>query len=160
MEILKFPHPALFQTTNEVTVFDDALAERLAVMHEAMERENGLGLAANQLGFMDRMFIMKGTNGIIDLINPVITWRSILPAKLKEGCLSAPGDFLIVPSRKSTIQVKFQDASGEERSTIYRDLLAVCVQHEIDHLNGNVFFADKSIPKSQRNSMMKKWGIK
>ena len=160
MEVLKFPHEFLFETTNEVIVFDQALAERLSIMHEAMERENGLGLAANQLGFTDRMFIMKGPDGIIDLINPIITWRSILPAKLKEGCLSAPGDFLVVPSRKSTVQVKFQDSYGQPRSSVFRDLYAVCAQHEIDHLNGNPFFADKSIPKAERRLWMKKWGIK
>jgi peptide deformylase len=160
MTILKFPNPMLITATYEITVFGEELKVLLDAMYESMKAKNGLGLAANQVGLLHRMFVMEGPEGRINLVNPVIVWRSISAANLREGCLSAPGDFVIVPSRSREIHVKFQDEKGESHVKSLTGLHAVCVQHEIDHLNGQIFFANKSIPKSKRQPLMKKWGIK
>lgn len=160
MKIVKFPDQALFTPTNTVTTFDATLHYLLDSMYEVMKVNNGLGLAANQVGILDSMFVMDGPEGRIDLVNPVIIQRSIGAANLKEGCLSAPGDFVVVPARRAWVHVKFYDKNGEPKARVFNGIHAVCVQHEIDHLLGKTFFADKSIPRNQRGPLMKKWGVK
>lgn len=160
MELLRFPNPVLFEVMPEVTVFGEELSVLLGGMWDLMKYKNGLGLAANQVGLSLRMLVMQGPNGRLNMVNPVIVSKSVKPANLKEGCLSAPGDFVLVPSRVEWVQVKFQNEKGEQQVVVLKGLHAVCAQHEIDHLNGKFFLADKSIPKYVRKQLGKKWGIK
>lgn len=160
MEILTFPNPLLFQTCEEVTVFGEELKVLLEGMFETMQAYRGIGLAANQVGLLHRMFTMEGVDGEkLFLVNPRILRKSQALANIKEGCLSAPGDFIIVPSRLSWVEVEFQDETGEKRVRVFKDLWAVCVQHELEHLNGIAYMENISISKPLRKSLAKKWNI-
>lgn len=160
MDILKFPDLFLFETMPVVTVFEEELSVLLDSMFETMKARNGLGLAANQVGIACRMFVMNGPNGRLNIVNPVIASKSKLAANLREGCLSAPGDFIVVPSRSEWVEVNYQDETGKEKHVVLKGLYAVCAQHEIEHLNGKSFMDNKSIPKGIRKGLEKKWGIK
>lgn len=161
MEILKFPNPSLFVVCREVTVFGDELATLLHGMWTTMLAKGGLGLASNQVGLDYRMFVMAGTdNEKIFIINPKIVKKSVVPANLREGCLSAPGEFLLLRERASWIQIDFQDEKGQPQRRVFQGLHAVCVQHEIDHLDGKSHLQSASIPKKIRKQLHKKWGIK
>jgi len=160
MNILRFPNPFLTTATYEVTVFGEELKVLLDSMYESMKSSKGIGLAANQVGLLHKALVMDGPNGRLDIVNPVIVNKSIKPANTKEGCLSFPGEFVIVPSRVEWVQVQYKNEKGEEKNVILKGLHAVCLQHEIDHLNGKIFMSDKSIPKYERKRLAKKWGIK
>lgn len=161
MDIVKFPHPILFKVTDKVTVFDDALTAELEAMWETMQLHSGTGLSANQVAIDKRMFVMEGLNDQkLFLVNPFITARSPLNYRFKEGCLSAPGEFIFIEERSSWVQVTYENEKGEPQCRVFRDIHSVCVQHEIDHLDGKSFLEAKSIPKLIRRGLAKKWGLK
>jgi peptide deformylase len=164
MDILKFPNPILVTKTYAITTWTDEfkaeLKNLLDSMYELMKKEKGIGLAANQIGLLHRMFVMDGPDGRVNIINPQIVSKSRIGANIKEGCLSAPGDSVLIPTRAQWVQFVYHDENGDPRGHVFSGVHAVCVQHEIDHLDGKVFFADKSIPKIERKLLMKKWGIK
>lgn len=161
MKILKFPDPALFQACKEVSVFGPELKTLLDSMWETMFEGSGIGLAANQVGLTFRMFTMIGPdNEKLYVVNPKILKRSVVPANLKEGCLSAPGEFLILDERSSWIKLSFQDETGKEHERVFKGIHSVCVQHETDHLNGLTYLASKSLHKAKRKELAKKYGIK
>lgn len=161
MEILKYPHPSLFEKCVEVTVFGPELNVLLDGMADAMKAKAGIGLAANQVGLHYRMFVMmdKGYK-LVKLVNPVIVDHSWVSANLKEGCLSAPGEFLVVDERKQWVQVKFQDETGKEHKRVFEGIYSVCVQHEIDHLDGKSHLQSPSLSRDTRRMLAKKWGLK
>lgn len=160
MEILQFPDPLLFQVMPQVTIFGEELQVLLDSMWDTMKSKNGLGLAANQVGLSLRMFVMEGPTGRLNIVNPTILTKSVIPAKAREGCLSAPGDFVVVPSRVEWVQISYQDEKGVTQKITLKGLYSVCAQHEIEHLNGENFMANKSVPKHIRKGLAKKWGIK
>lgn len=161
MEILKFPHPALLHKCNEVTDFYPELEYFLDEMWETMKKHNGLGLAANQVGLMARMFVMEGPNKEkLYLINPKIVAQSVVNANLQEGCLSAPEEFLIRSDRVEWVQVKYQNVDRIEYVRTFYGLHSVCVQHEMEHLDGISYMESKSIPRKKRNELASKWGLK
>lgn len=159
MEILKFPNPILFKSTKEVTVFGEELVILLDTMYETMLANNGVGLAANQVGLLFNMFVMKMPTGRLNLINPSIVAKSVVPANMKEGCLSAPGDFVVVPDRVSWVLVEYQDETGGKQTIALHGIYGVCAQHEIEHLEGKSFLKNSSIPKDKRKELSKKWGV-
>lgn len=157
MQILKFPHPVLRQRTNPVTEFNTELHSLLDAMKVAMIANGGIGLAANQVGSSHRVFIMKDNRGkVVEFVNPEII-ESEGSQFLNEGCLSGPGVYVQVARAKEVV-VKAQDRNGEEFTVFCMDLEAVCVQHELDHLNGD-FFIDKA-SRQQRRAGYKKLGLK
>lgn len=160
MEILKFPHPDLFKKCDKITVFGPELKILLDSMWETMKLANGIGLAANQVSIPFRMFVMEGPNGRINLINPRIQALSQVSANLKEGCLSAPGESLVVPGRMRWVDVEYQDENGDFKRVVLHAIHAVCVQHEIEHLDGKSFMKNKTIHKTIRNQLSKKWKLK
>lgn len=161
MEILKFPNPILMKKCDPVTVFDKELHVLVAAMFDTMNGSNGMGLAANQVGIPFRMFVMRATDGrAFCIINPKIVERSKNSANLKEGCLSAPGEFLTLSERASWVRLEYQSVSGEKLKGVFMDLNAVCVQHEMDHLDGKSHLQSASIPKQKRKELAKKWGLK
>lgn len=161
MQILKYPNPALFTTCSEVTVFGEELKILLDAMWETMTVSKGMGLAANQVGLIFRMFTMLGPEGEkIYLVNPKILTRSVVPANLQEGCLSAPGELLTLEERASWVKVKFQDETGKEHERVFKGIHSVCIQHETDHLDGKSHLQSKSIKTAKRKALAKKWGIK
>lgn len=160
MEVLKFPHSDLSKPCKEVTVFGPELKVMLEAMWETMKRERGVGLAANQVGILYRMFTMEGPNQEkLFIINPRILDFSKAPSSLKEGCLSAPGE-LIRLYRPMWVNVCYQDETGKQVIRTFVDVHSVCVQHEMEHLNGISFMQNKNIPKMTRRELAKKWGMK
>jgi peptide deformylase len=81
------------------------------------------------------MFVMEGPEGRLNIINPHIGLSSLKPAGLKEGCLSAPGEFMIVPSRVDWVMIEYQDENGDPKHVTLKGIHSVCAQHEIEHLN-------------------------
>jgi peptide deformylase len=161
MEILKFPNKNLFEACKAVTVFEDELKTLLESMWELMIAKGGLGLAANQVGLNYRMFVMAGKdNEKLFIVNPILVQKSVFPANMKEGCLSAPGEFLRLSDRASWVQVQFHDEKGNLQRRVFQDLHAVCAQHEMDHLDGKSHLMSNSIPKVQRRALAKKWGLR
>jgi peptide deformylase len=161
MLILKYPDSSLFNVCKEVTVFGDELRILLENMWTAMITAGGLGLASNQVGLEYRMFVMSNVDHEkLFIVNPKIVKRSEVPAMMKEGCLSAPGEFLFLKERMSWVQIDFQDEKGNNHRRVFQGLHAVCVQHEMDHLDGKSHLMSPSIPKKQRKELYKKWGLK
>jgi peptide deformylase len=161
MVILKYPDPILFKVCKEVTVFGSELKILLDSMHETMVAQRGMGLSANQVGLTQRMFVMQTLDeDKLFVINPKITARSIAPANLKEGCLSAPGEFLTLPDRSSWVTLEFQNEKGEPQRRVFQAIFSVCVQHEIDHLDGKSHLQARSLGKKRRIELAHKWGFK
>ena len=118
-------------------------------MAEAMDKFGGLGLSANQVGLPYRMFVMRTQDGTQAFFNPELTKVSQETDLLKEGCLSFPDIYLMI-KRSKVVEMKYQDADGEEHLTTLDGIGARCVQHEIDHLNGILFLQRASSLKLER----------
>jgi peptide deformylase len=119
----------------------ESLAFSLA---ETMSKLGGLGLSANQVGLKDRVCVINmGTEAWV-MFNPKIVSKSETPSNFSEGCLSYPGLFLKL-ARSNNIKVQFQTAGGDVIEKEFDGLTAVCVQHEIDHLDG-IRYTDKVSP--------------
>lgn len=103
---------------------------------------------------------MDGPTGRLDVVNPVIVAKSVKQANIREGCLSVPKEFVLVPSRMEWVRLQYSNMYGEVQTVVLKGIHAVCAQHEIDHLDGKIFLSDKSIPKYERKRLSKKWGIK
>ena len=117
-----------------------------------MYKAPGVGLAAPQVGEPIRMVVLdvsEEKNSLMTLINPVITQRSQEQETGEEGCLSLPGIWEKV-SRSSEITVKYTDLEGQEQELHADGLLAICIQHELDHLDGTVFIDHLSRLKYDR----------
>lgn len=157
MNILQYPHPALTTRCNPVMDFDDVLRSELDVAKQRMNEDKGMGLAANQLGIMKRFFVMKDNKGRVwEFVNPEII-NSEQQCYMPEGCLSAPGVSAQV-NRARCVTVKAQDRNGEEFMVHCEDYEAICIQHELDHLDG-VFFLDK-VSRQVRRRAYAQLGIK
>lgn len=140
LDILEYPDPRLRLTAQPVEAFDPALARLADDMLETMHAAPGIGLAATQVNVQKRLLVVDVSENHDDprvLVNP-----ELLDARGKEicqeGCLSFPGIFADV-ERKDWIRVKAQDVTGKVFEIETGGLLAVCIQHEMDHLVGKVF---------------------
>jgi peptide deformylase len=141
LPILHYPDPRLHTVAKPVTVFDDALKQLVANMALTMYEAPGVGLAATQINVHQRLLVVDVTedrSGLKALINPVIAWASADLKPWEEGCLSVPGVYEEV-QRPDRIRVKAFDTDGKPFELEADGLLSVCIQHEIDHLNGKVF---------------------
>jgi len=160
MKILKFPDQRLFVKALEVTSFTEELRVILDEMFITMVAHSGIGLAANQVGFTHNMFTMLGANDErLYIVNPKIIGRSQALANVREGCLSAPGEFLVRNDRVQWVQVQFQNELGASSTRVFKGLQAVCVEHEMEHLEGKGFMQSLAIPKKKRLELAKKWGL-
>lgn len=145
----------------EVDEFSSELKSLLDSMWNTMVKEKGLGLSANQVGLSQRMFVMEGPNKErYYIVNPEIVAMSPLVTYVKEGCLSAPGEILVTGNRRLWTMIKFKDENGSSHAKVFEGVHSVCVQHEIEHLNGQSFLQSKTIPKRQRAALGRKWGFK
>lgn len=134
--ILRKPTTLVSFNEDHSTPFNNKNISYMAMsLMKSLEHYQGLGLAANQVGLDARMFAINLGDRIGCLINPIITDKSVTRSKFKEGCLSFPGLFLEI-GRPEQVTVEFQSISGEKLKETFSGLTAVCVQHEIDHLNG------------------------
>ena len=153
--------------SEEIKDFDETLHVLLDDMYETMIAKNGVGLAAIQIGVPKRVLIvnvplesdeeednLQPRENTLEIINPVITYRSEGKVKFQEGCLSVPGFYEDI-ERHEMVTIEYQDRKGE-RFTIEDDaFLAVALQHEIDHLDGKLFIEKLSYIK--RKKFEKEW---
>lgn len=151
LKILEFPDPRLRKKALPVEIVDDSLRELIDDMFETMYDAPGIGLAATQVDVHRRLLVADVSvdkDAPIVLINPVILEKDGV-AITEEGCLSVPGYFEEV-ERADHIRVRYLDRDGVEQTSEFEGLLAVCVQHEIDHLDGKLFVDYLSEAKRQR----------
>ena len=141
LDILEFPDPRLRTVATPVTEFDDALSKLVDDMFETMYDAPGIGLAATQVDVHKRLLVIdvsEDKNEPLVFINPEVTVLDTDTAEYDEGCLSVPGFYETVV-RPQHIRVVARDRHGEEFTMEPQGLLAVCIQHEIDHLDGKLF---------------------
>jgi peptide deformylase len=158
LTILEAPHPVLRAKAEPVTDIDDTVRRLLDDMLETMYAAPGVGLAATQVGITKRLVVVDVSKEDeprqpLRLINPSIVWRSAASELKEEGCLSLPDQFAEV-RRPSAVEVAFIDENGESREIAAEGLLARCLQHELDHLDG-VLFVDH-LSSLKRNMILRK----
>lgn len=152
LTILEFPDPRLRKQAEPVARVDDAIRQILDDMIETMYHAEGIGLAATQVNVHKRMLVIdisEDRSSPRIFINPEITVIDPEPLGHEEGCLSVPGYYELV-SRPRKVRVDALDRNGEPFSLEAEGILAVCVQHEVDHLNGKLFVDYISSLKRQR----------
>jgi len=141
LPILCFPDPKLHTVAKPVGTVDARIQTLIADMLETMYEAKGIGLAATQVDVHERLIVMdvsEERDEPLVLINPEVVWRSPETHVNEEGCLSVPGIYDGV-SRFDGIKVTALDGTGNLRIVEAEGLLAVCIQHEMDHLMGKVF---------------------
>lgn len=143
LDILVAPHPLLKQKAKPVDKVDARVARLMDDMVETMYAANGIGLAAPQVGVLERVIVIdiheKGEPpNPIRLANPEIVWSSDEKRLYEEGCLSVPEQYSEV-TRPKAVRVRYLDEQNEIREIEADGMLATCLQHEIDHLNGVLF---------------------
>src|SRR5579863_9454931 len=149
--ILEYPDPRLRTRASPVTAFDASLSALIEDMLETMYAAPGIGLAATQIDVHRRVIVIdvsKDHKEPLVLINPEILTREG-EASTEEGCLSVPGIFDEV-KRAAKIRVRSHDRDGSVSERDYEDILAVCIQHEMDHLDGKLFVDYLSEMKRER----------
>jgi peptide deformylase len=152
LTILQYPDPRLHKVARQVEVVDDRVRELVRNMAETMYEAPGVGLAATQVNVHERVVVIdvsEDRNDLHVLINPEIIWRSDEQQLGEEGCLSVPGVYDEV-QRAARIRVRALDEQGQSREFDAEGLMAVCVQHELDHLMGKVFVEYLSPLKQNR----------
>jgi peptide deformylase len=157
-EILVVPHPVLKQVSEPVAGVDDELRALMDDMLETMYAAPGIGLAAVQVGVPKRVIVMDLGGGEDDrqpryYINPEILWASDETAPYEEGCLSVPEYFDEV-ERPAKVKLRYLDYHGKAVEEDAEGLFAVCIQHEMDHLEG-VLFIDH-LSRLKREQAVKK----
>lgn len=169
LEILPFPNPFLRQRAFEVQTFDGALLKIIEDMEETMAEEDGIGLAATQVGLDLRLLILapyafEGDEGLgkpnIVVINPEVVWQSDETVVSEEGCLSFPSVFIPV-ERPVEVTIRARDRFGESYEISGKALGARAILHEIDHLNGVVMVdhvsflvRKRALKKHQKNQQI------
>ncbi|SCA55643.1 peptide deformylase [Candidatus Terasakiella magnetica] len=143
LEILTAPDPVLKKKAAPVVDVNDSIRALLDDMLETMYDAPGIGLAAPQVGILQQVIVIdvsEDDEGAkpVKMINPEITWASEELASYEEGCLSVPKSFGDV-ERPEKVKVKYLDENGAPQEMEAYGLLATCIQHEIDHLNGKLF---------------------
>lgn len=160
LPILRFPDPRLHTVARPVAQVDDRIRRLVDDMLETMYAAEGVGLAATQVDVHERVIVIdvsEERDQPLVLINPELTWRSEEMVLGDEGCLSVPQIYDKVP-RHARVKVRALDRNGQSYEFEADELLAVCVQHEMDHLVGKVFVEYLSPLKRNRikGRMLKK----
>ncbi|MEO1018631.1 MAG: peptide deformylase, partial [Pseudomonadota bacterium] len=158
LEILQAPHPTLKSVARPVAQVDDAVRALMNDMLETMYAAPGIGLAAPQIGVLHRVVVIdigrdEDARDPFRFVNPEITWRSEEEETAEEGCLSLPEQFADV-TRAKAIKLRYLDEAGEPKELEAEDMMARCIQHEVDHLNG-VLIVDH-ISALKRRMILKK----
>ena len=141
LSILQYPDPKLHTLARPVAAVDARIRSLIQDMLETMYDANGIGLAATQVNVHERLVVIdvsEERNEPLVLINPDIVWASEERVVNDEGCLSVPGIYDGV-ERSTQVKVSALDGEGVLRTIEAEGLLAVCIQHEMDHLKGKVF---------------------
>jgi peptide deformylase len=162
LPIIELPDPRLRQISAPVETFDDALRTLIDDMFETMYAAPGIGLAAIQVGVAKRLLVIDlqerdgeepGTKHPMVFINPEFSDPSEELNVYSEGCLSIPDQYAEV-ERPATIRAKWLDREGAAHDEVIDGLLATCLQHEVDHLNGVVF--TDHLSRMKRDMLLKK----
>ena len=141
LELLHYPDERLRTVARPIAVVDDRIRQIAKDMAETMYAAPGVGLAATQVDVHKRVIVIdvsEDSKNLLVFINPEIIQSSAECKSYDEGCLSVPGFYEAV-ERPATVKVKAQNVKGEFFEMECDELLAVCIQHEMDHLNGKVF---------------------
>ena len=159
-EIITVPAAVLKQVAQPVGKIDEALRKQMDAMLKTMYAAPGIGLAANQVGLLNRVLVMDLASrkegqepNPIYMVNPEIIYESEDMSVMEEGCLSIPQQYAEV-QRPAIVRVKYLGYDGKEAELEAEGLLSHCVQHEIDHLNG-VLFIDY-LSSLKRNMILRK----
>ncbi len=159
-EIITVPDPVLKQEAQPIAKVTGDIRKQMDHMLEAMYDAPGIGLAANQVGLLNRVLVMDLANkkdgekeSPICMANPQIVWESEEMSVMEEGCLSIPRQLAEV-ERPAIVKVEYLDYEGKPAQLEAEGLLSHCVQHEIDHLNG-VLFIDY-LSSLKRNMILKR----
>jgi len=151
LNILRYPDARLHKLAAPVTVFDEGLKKLVADMAETMYAAPGIGLAATQVDIHKRVIVVdvsERRDSLVVLVNPEIL-EATGESDIEEGCLSVPGIYELV-ARAERVKVRAYDQNGNAFTLEAQGLLAVCIQHEMDHLQGKVFVEHLSQLKQQR----------
>lgn len=151
LSILRYPDPRLKTVARPIETIDDDLRRLVSDMAETMYEAPGIGLAATQVDVHRRLIVIDTSetkDHLLVLINPEILERHGTQL-CEEGCLSLPGVYDKV-ERAETVVVRHLDLDGQEQTFTAEGLLAVCVQHEMEHLEGRVFIENLSLLKQTR----------
>src|ERR1041384_5570182 len=151
LNILRYPDARLHKVAAPITVFDDALKKLVADMTETMYAAPGIGLAATQVDVHKQVIVVdvsERRDSLVVLVNPEIL-EATGESDIEEGCLSVPGIYELV-QRSERVKVRAYDQNGTPFTLEAQGLLAVCIQHEMDHLKGKVFVEHLSRLKQQR----------
>ena len=151
LNILRYPDARLHKQAAPVTAFDEALRKLVQDMAETMYAAPGIGLAATQVDVHRQVIVLdvsERRDSLLVLVNPEIVEASGV-SDIEEGCLSVPGIYETL-GRAERVKVRVCDAHGKSFTLEAQGLLAVCIQHEMDHLKGKVFVEHLSPLKQQR----------
>ncbi len=154
LNVLCYPDPRLHKVAKPVAQVDARIKKIVADMADTMYEAPGVGLAATQVDIHERIVVIDVSdeqNDLMVFINPEIIWSSPEKKSWREGCLSVP-EFYDEVERPAQVRVKALDVDGKEFEIDADGLLAVCLQHELDHLQGKVFVEYLSILKRTRIS--------
>lgn len=156
LNILTYPDKRLHRIAKPVAAIDEHIRKLVRDMFDTMYHADGMGLAATQVNVHKQIVVIDVSDTRdqpLTLINPEIVWRSTETSAGREGCLSVPDVFENV-ERAAAVTVKAQDIEGNNFTLKADDWLAVCVQHELDHLLGKVFV--EYLPTQKRNRIKSK----
>ena len=153
-KIVTVGDPVLTKKCRPVTKFDERLATLLDDMIETMHDANGVGLAGPQVGVLRRVVVVDTGEEDLELVNPEIVETGEETQTGLEGCLSLPGEYGIV-TRPNFVVVRAQDRTGEWYEYEGEELIARCVCHEIDHLDGHMYteLAERMLTKDELEQM-------
>ena len=156
-KILIEPDPILRKKCEPLENVDDYVRNLMNDMLETMYKAPGIGLAAIQVGILKRIVVIdiskEEKKNPLFLVNPEIIYKSKNTSVYEEGCLSLPGQFAEI-ERPAECHIKYIDYNGKEKKLETKGLLATCIQHEIDHLNG-ILFIDY-LSKLKKDMIIKK----
>jgi peptide deformylase len=151
-QIRQYPDVALKIASRPVEEFDDELRDLVERMKRLMHDAHGLGLAANQVGVIRRLFVFTPTKDVVAaVVNPEVVERSEETDVAEEGCLSIQG-VLVPVERPSRITLAGRDENGEDVRFELDDIYARAAQHEVDHLDG-VLIIDRTTPEARREAL-------
>ena len=157
-KILTIPNPVLRQISEPVKIVNSEVKNLMDDMLETMYAAPGIGLAAVQIGILKRVIVIDLSKDVekkepLFIVNPEITFKSKELISYEEGCLSIPNQFAEI-KRPISCRINFLDYKGKKKEINAEGLLATCIQHEIDHLNG-VLFIDH-LSKLKKDLILKK----
>jgi peptide deformylase len=158
LQILQAPHPILKRPAKPVVAVTDDIRRLMDDMLAAMYAAPGIGLAAPQVGVSERVIVVdlakeEAAREPLRIVNPVLDWVSDEQVVMEEGCLSLPDQFAEV-RRPAAVRMSYLDETGARRELAAEGMLARCLQHEIDHLDG-ILFVDH-LSALRRNMIMRK----